>query len=148
MIALRKVLFLLTVLAAALPVRAEPAETEGYKGGEVKITPVAKTTTTSADQPIVYPQTTEPEVTFLLVEIPSGGETGWHKHPYPMCVYSLSGELSVEFEGGKTHQLAAGEAMVEGLNLFHNGKNIGKDPVKLIISVIGEKGKPFTVHKE
>lgn len=34
------------------------------------------------------------------------------------------------------------------MNLFHNDRNIGKDSVRLVISVMGEKGKPFTVHKE
>jgi quercetin dioxygenase-like cupin family protein len=141
-----RVLVLLMILATAASVRAESADADGYKGGQVQVTPLIKTTTTSCDQPIVYPQTAEPEVSILLVEIPPGGETGWHKHPYPMCVYSLSGELSVDFEDGRTHHLAAGQAMVECINLFHNGKNVGKEPVKLVISVMGEKGKPFTVH--
>ncbi len=147
MTAPRRVLFLLIILAVTSRVRAESSDAEGYRG-QVQITPLLKTTTTAADQPIIYPQTTEPEVSILLVEIPPGGETGWHKHPYPIFVYSLSGELSVDFENGKTHALSAGEAMVECMNLFHNGRNVGRDPVKLVISVMGEKGKPFTVDKE
>jgi quercetin dioxygenase-like cupin family protein len=143
----KRVLFLLIILAVTSHVRAESSDAEGYRG-QVQITTLLRTTTTAADQPIVYPQTTEPEVSILLVEIPPGGETGWHKHPYPILVYSLLGELAVDFENGKTHVLSAGEAMVECMNLFHNGRNIGKDPVKLVISVMGEKGKPFTVHKE
>lgn len=140
-------MFLLIILAVTSRVRSEPSDAEGYRG-QVQITTLLKTTTTSADQPIVYPQTTEPEVSILLVEIPPGGETGWHKHLYPIFVYSLLGELSVDFENGKTHVLSAGGSMVECLNLFHNGRNVGKDPVKLVISVTGEKGKPFTVAKE
>ena len=137
----------LIVLAAAHAVWAEPAEAVGYKG-QVQITTLLTATQTAADQPIVYPQTTDPEVSILLVEIPAGGETGWHKHPYPIFVYSLSGELSIDFENGMTHHLSAGEAMVECLNLFHNGKNVGTTPVKLVISIMGEKDKPFTVREE
>lgn len=143
-----KRIFLFTiVLALTLSPRAISEDTAGYKG-QVETTDLLKTTTTAADQPIVYPQTAEPEVSILLVEIPPGGATGWHKHPYPIFAYALSGELSIEFEDGRSHHLSAGEAMVECLNMFHNGTNIGTVPVKIVISVMGEKGKPFTLHKE
>ncbi len=138
---------LLLIIAETPLVRGESGGVGGYQD-QVEITALLKTTTTAADQPIVYPQTTEPEVSIILVEIPPGGETGWHKHPYPISVYSLSGELSITFENGKTHRLSAGEAMVECLNMFHNGRNVGTAPVKLVISVMGEKGKSFTVRQE
>ena len=34
------------------------------------------------------------------------------------------------------------------LSLADNGKNVGTEPVRLVISVMGEKRKPFTVRKE
>jgi hypothetical protein len=34
------------------------------------------------------------------------------------------------------------------VNLFHNARKLGKGPEKLVISVMGEKGKPFTAHKK
>jgi quercetin dioxygenase-like cupin family protein len=141
------VLTLLLIFAVTASVRAELGGAVGYQG-QVEMTALLKTTTTAADQPIVYPPTNEPEVSIIVVEIPPGGETGWHSHPYPIFVYSLSGELSISFENGKTHHLLAGEAMMECLNMFHNGKNVGTAPVKLVISVMGEKGKPFTVRQE
>ncbi|HEY5813890.1 MAG TPA: cupin domain-containing protein [Terrimicrobiaceae bacterium] len=144
---MKKILYLL-MIAVAGNARAQHTEVAGYKGGQIQVTPLLKTTTTSADQPIEYPQISDPEISILLIEIPPGGETGWHKHPYPICAYALTGQLSVEFEGGKTHDLSAGQAMVECEGLFHNGKNVGKEPAKLIVSVFGEQGKPFTVHKE
>ncbi len=139
-----RVLLLLTILATS-PVCAQSNEAEGYQK-QVQVTPLLKTTVTSAGQPIAYPQITDPEVTGLLVEIPPGAETGWHKHPFPCYAYMLSGELSVDFEGGKTNHFTAGQAFAEGVNLLHNGRNIGTEPVRLVLFVTGEKDKPFTVR--
>ncbi len=111
----------------------------------VRATPILRTTTTSGGQPIVYPKTAQPEVSALLVEIPVGAETGWHRHPFPCYAYILSGELTVEVEGGKINHFKAGDAMAETVDLLHNGKNTGSEPVRLVMFVTGEKGQPFTV---
>ena len=108
------------MILATSPVCAQSNEAEGYKK-QVQVTPLLKTTVTSAGQPIAYPKITDPEVTGLLVEIPPGAETGWHKHPFPCYAYMLSGELFVDFEGGETNHFTAGQAFAEGVNLLHNG---------------------------
>ena len=135
-----KVLLLLTIFATS-PVCAQ--SNEGYQK-QVQVTPLLKTSVTSAGQPIAYPHIADPEVTGLLVEIPPGTETGWHKHPFPCYAYMLSGELIVDFEGGETNHFSAGQAFAEGVNLLHNGRNIGTEPVSLIMFVTGEKDEPFT----
>ena len=134
----------LSALLAFLLPAAIFAHSEGYLP-VVRATPLLRTTTTSAEQAIVYPKTDHPEVTALLVEIPPGAETGWHRHPFPCYAYLLSGELSVEIEGGKVNHFKAGDAVVESVNLLHNGKNTGTVPAKLVMFVTGEKGQPFTV---
>ena len=139
-----RILHLLTILATS-PVCAQSSGADVYQK-QVQVTPLLKTTTTSASQPIAYPQIANPEVTALLVEIPPGAETGWHKHPFPCYAYILSGELSVDFEGGKANHFAAGQAFAEGVNLLHNGRNIGPEPVRLVMFVTGEKDKSFTVR--
>jgi len=123
--------------------RAEPDDSEGYKK-EIQVTPLLRTTTTVAGQPIVYPKTDDAQVTAVHVEIPPGTQTGWHKHPFPCFAYILSGTLDLEIEGGKTVQLTAGQAMAESINVLHNGTNKGTEPVKLVMFVMGEKEKPFT----
>ena len=95
---------------------------EGYKK-EIEITPLVRTSTTVAGQSILYPRTNDPQVTALLVEIPPGAETGWHTHPFPIYVYVLSGELTVEIAGGKTNTFKTGDAIVESVNLLHNGRS-------------------------
>lgn len=136
---LRLILFIL--LPTSL-LRAEPSD-DGYKP-EIKISPLLRTTTTSAGQPLSYPQTDHPEATAIFVEIPPGAETGWHKHPYPCFAYVLSGHLEVEVENGQTNHLVAGQAMAESINLMHNGRNKGSEPVKLVMFVMGETKQPFT----
>jgi quercetin dioxygenase-like cupin family protein len=135
----------LMILAAAA-VCAQLNEAEGYKK-QVQVTPLLRATTTSAGQPIVYPNTSDPEVTAILVEIPAGGETGWHRHPYPCYGYILSGEIFVDVQGGATNHFTAGQALVESVNMLHNGRNPGPEPVRLVMFVTGEKGQPFTVRE-
>ena len=136
----------LLILATAF-VRGQSSEAEGYEK-QVRVIPLLRATTTSAGQAIVYPQITDPEVTALLVEIPAGAETGWHKHPFPCYAYLLSGELFVDVEDGKTNHVVAGQALVESVNLFHNGRNYGPEPVRLVMFVMGERDEPFTVRRE
>jgi quercetin dioxygenase-like cupin family protein len=117
---------------------------EGYRR-EIQIQPLLRTTTDAAGQPLVYPQTEQPQITAVMVEIPPGAQTGWHKHPYPCMAYILSGSLSVEMEDGKVHEIRAGQALAESVNVLHNGRNTGTEPAKLVMFVMGEKEKPFTV---
>ncbi len=143
----RLVVALAMVAGWSLPGKADPDVAGGYRP-TIKVTPLLQTTTTAAGQPIVYPQVTNPQVTAVRVEIPPGAETGWHRHPYPCYGYILSGQLSVEMEGGKTESLEAGQALVEVVNRLHNGRNEGSEPVTLVMFVTGEKGHPFTVKAE
>jgi quercetin dioxygenase-like cupin family protein len=85
-------------------------------------------------------------VTALEVEIAPGKETGWHKHPVPGYAYVLSGILTIEMEDGQHFQFEAGKALVEVIHTPHNGKNLGTEPVRLVVFFIGEAGKPFTMR--
>lgn len=129
------------LLAAAAAASAD----DGYRP-QITVTKILQTTETSAGQTIVYPKVENPEVTAVLVEIPPGAETGWHKHPFPAYGYVLAGGLEVETEGGKSQRYKAGDAIAEMVNLLHNGKNTGTESVKLVMFVTGAKGLPFTVR--
>lgn len=139
---------LATALGASLILMAGRLDAQEPSGGysqEIKIQPLMRTTIDAAGQPIAYPQTDQPQLTGVMVEIPPGAQTGWHKHPYPCVAYILSGSLTVEMEGGQVHQITAGQALAESVNVMHNGKNTGTEPVKLVMFVMGEKEKPFTI---
>ena len=69
---------------------AAAADEGGYAQG-VKVRVLQRTDTTALGQPVAYPVTDSAEVTAVEVEIPPGGETGWHRHPFPGYAYVLSG---------------------------------------------------------
>lgn len=140
----KRFLILPMVLWSSLGVLCAADVEEGYKP-VIKVTPLLRTTTTVAGQAIVYPTTENPEVTAVKVVIPPGAETGWHRHPWPCFGYILSGELTLEMEGRDPVQLKGGEALVESVNVMHNGKNMGTEPVTLVMFVTGEKNQAFTV---
>jgi quercetin dioxygenase-like cupin family protein len=144
MIKSRKSLNVVRILAFSLLLSAAPlAFGSDYEG--VKVTPLKKTTTTTTGKKVAYPKTDTPEVTAVLVEIPVNGETGWHLHPVPVYAYVLSGELAVEIEKGKDFSFKEGDALVEVVNEAHNGRNTGKEPVKLVVFYTGVEGSPNTV---
>ena len=115
-----------------------------YDGG-VKVTLIKKATAASNGQKLAYPCTGNAEVTALIVEIPPGGNTGWHNHPFPVYAFVLSGTLTVEVDPGERYQIKEGEALFEVVNTPHLGKNLGKEPLRLAVFYSGVEGTPNTV---
>ncbi len=136
-------LLFIVLLVGTIAANAAAGEYEGARSTQIK-----KSTTASNGQKLQYLKTDRPEATMLLVEIPPGGETGWHTHPVPVYAYVLSGTIVVEFENGERHEFKAGEAIFETINTPHNGRNEGAVPVKLIALYTGQEGTPNTVKVE
>lgn len=103
---------------------------------------VMKTTTTVIGQPIVYPNAVRPQVTASIVEIPPGGETGWHAHKAPLYAWLTAGALTVEYEGGRTMGFHEGEPIIESVHIPHNGRNTGVKPAKLLVFTLGDGEVP------
>lgn len=97
-----------------------------------------------------YPDTESPEITALHIEFAQGSETAWHRHPVASLAYILSGELEVILkESGETKIFRKGDAFAEVINTWHYGKNIGGEPVKLVVFYVGEEGMNLTeLHPE
>lgn len=112
----------------------------------VKATQFLKTSQSWNQQPLTYPGGV-PEVTGLTIEIAPGAETGWHLHPVPCVAVILQGSLEVALKDGQVKHLEAGEALAEVVNTLHNGRNVGKVPVKLAVFFIGVQGQPLTVKE-
>ncbi len=104
-------------------------------------TPVLAESRTITGQALRYPETRSPEVSSVLVEIAPGGESGRHKHPVAPQIYVIEGEVTIEFDGGNQKKFPAGEAFLEAVNTWHNAKNLGSKPVKMLVVFFGEKGK-------
>lgn len=128
-------------VALAIPCLAASGD---YASG-VEASVILKTTTTTGHYPVHYLTTDKPEITVMRVEIKPGAETGWHSHPVPLYAYILEGNLTVEVKGGKEYHFTAGDALIELVNIPHNGKNAGTKPVVLVAFYTGEIGTPNTV---
>lgn len=112
---------------------------EVYSRG-VTAQPILRAKTDAAGRAIKYPNKGLPELTGYLVEIPPGGETGWHMHPYPCMAYVLSGTVEVEQRGGPVRKYKAGDSFAELVKTQHIGRNRGKKPVKILLFVVGVHG--------
>lgn len=108
-----------------------------------KATPILQSGSAGGKQ-IAYPKTDSAEVTALVLDIGPGGETGRHMHP--TFVYILDGAIDVEMDGGMTHSYKAGDSFLEVLNTWHNGKNRGTTPARVLVVFTGARGKPNLVR--
>lgn len=102
---------------------------------------------TVLNQTINYPTSGAAQVSSAIVTLVAGEETGWHRHDAPMYAYILSGTLQVSYEGGVIKTYKTGDAILEAIGTYHNGKNPGKDPVRIIVVNIGAVGVENTVKK-
>jgi quercetin dioxygenase-like cupin family protein len=136
-----KVRMLQIVMLFALQLCLVPALQADDYVGKVKAEKILVTTTAGNGQSHAYLKTDKPEVTALTVEIPPGAETGWHLHTVPVYAYVLAGRLEVELSDGKILTYKKGDAIVEVQNLSHNGRNNGKEPVRLVVFYTGEVGR-------
>jgi len=112
----------------------------------LKVTPLLKTTTSWDGKPIVYPGG-QAEVTALIVEIAPGGETGWHQHPVPSFGMVLEGALEVRLKDGQVKRIEAGQVIAEVVDTLHNGRNVDKKPLKLLVFYAGSAGTALTVKE-
>jgi quercetin dioxygenase-like cupin family protein len=79
-----------------------------------------------------------------IVEIPAGVREVRHTHPGPLMLYVLEGTLVLEHEGRPTATHNPGDAFLVEAGKIHQGINTGNVPVKLLGTLVVEKGKPAT----
>lgn len=142
----RSLLALALSAAVALPLTARDEAAAEYNKS-VRATTVLRTTTDVAGTPLVYPTGSQAEVSGLIVELPVGAETGWHRHTVPCFAYILSGTIAVEQKDGPTRTFRTGDAFAELVGLLHNGRTVGADPVRLVFFAAGVQGQAFTTKE-
>ena len=117
------------ILASVLPVQAAQAD----NGKAVVVTQIISATRTASGQPIILPKG-KARVSVSEYIIPPGTKLPVHKHPYPRFAYVLEGTISVTVEDtGQTFVYKQGEMIVEVVNQWHFGKNVGPSPVRLLV---------------
>ena len=95
-------------------------------------------------QPLLQRDSTIPgyDLAMTIVEIPAGVSEIRHTHPGPLAVYVSEGELVLEHEGRPSATYKAGESFLVESGKIHQGINRGTVTVKLITTLVAEKGKP------
>lgn len=109
------------------------------------VLPVLNASKTVVGQPVEYTKTDNPEVVSVMQLFDVGGETGWHYHVHSSHIFILEGELELETLDGAKYQFKQGQAYMESVNVWHNGRNVGKGPLKILAVSFIEKGKSNNV---
>ena len=115
-------------------------------GPKLTVETLLKTGTTNLGQPLTYPSAGPAEVTAVVVTLEPGQETGRHRHAVPLYGQVLSGQLTVEYDERDSKTYAAGEAFMEAVDTWHNGRNDGEETVRVLAIFMGAKGVPNTEH--
>lgn len=105
----------------------------------VRVTPLGAAQHTWDGAAIAYP-TGMAEVTGMLIELAPGAETGWHEHGVPSFAYILQGNLEIQLRDGRVNRVGPGQTVAEVVNTPHNGRNVGSEPVKLVVFYTGVTG--------
>jgi quercetin dioxygenase-like cupin family protein len=118
------------------------------EAARVTVTPVMSARTTATGQPIVLPKE-NPEVQVSIFEIPVGAVLPVHKHPFPRYAYVLAGKLRVsDKDNVRTFDYAAGDFLIEMVDTWHYGTNVGTEPVRLLVIDQVEAGAQNTILLE
>jgi quercetin dioxygenase-like cupin family protein len=67
----------------------------------------------------------------------------------PALGYIMEGELELRLATGAVKILRPGDVLPESVGVLHNGRNIGEEPVKILVFFLGEVGANLSVaHPE
>lgn len=92
---------------------------------------LSRTSTTITGQPLALPRPLE--VVISVTEIPAGGVLPMHRHPWPRYAYVERGRLQVSYvEARLVREFGPGEAVIEAVDQWHEGRVIGNEPVRVV----------------
>ena len=108
-------------------------------------TPILRTRLTSSNQPLKLPQG-ESELVAVAVDIPAGGATSVHQHPWSRFAYVEKGRLRViNHDTGEAKEFLPGEVLSEAVGQWHEGRALD-GPVRLIVFDIVPPGVTNTTQ--
>ena len=125
----------------------EAAPTSSSAAPTSPVTLLSAQERTVLDQAIEYPKRKPAQVSSTIITLLPGQETGMHKHDAPMYAYIMEGMVTVEYKDGTIKEFGAGSAIMEAVGTWHNGKNLGDVPVRILVVNFGAKGVKNTVAK-
>lgn len=89
------------------------------------------------------PKGEKQEVRVLAATVKPGDKTPFHTHPFPVTVYVLEGEFTLEMEGRAPVTVKAGQAMVEPPQVRMTGYNRSAEPLRVVIFYVSDPDAPF-----
>ena len=107
-----------------------------------------ETSQTVIGETIHYPGGGLAEIMTMVVVLPPGESTVWHKHGVPLYAYLLSGILEVDYGDMGKRTYHAGDNFMETMGVFHQGHNSGQEPVSILAVFMGGEGQPLVIQKE
>jgi quercetin dioxygenase-like cupin family protein len=110
--------------------------------------PLFSTGKSVVGEAIRYPETGPARVTAAIVTLAPGGATVRHKHGVPMFAYILDGELTVDYGIHGKRRYVKGEALMEAMDVAHQGVNTGDIPVRILAVYMGADGAKDVVPAE
>ena len=127
------------ILTASMAVASSCASVEQNQapiaatGTTPRVTVVTRAATTITGQPLAVPPAPW-ETVVSVSDLPPGGALPMHKHPWPRYAYVERGRLRVSYEAaGLTREFGPGDAVVEAIDQWHEGRVVGSEPVRLIV---------------
>jgi quercetin dioxygenase-like cupin family protein len=130
-------LFACAALVAVLATGAQAQEAP-----KTSVEPLLATAETNLGQPIFYPSDSPAKVTAVIITLPPGASSGWHRHPVPLFGYMLAGELTVSYKGAGERIYRPGDALMEAVDTPHDGRNTGETEVRILAVIMGVEGIP------
>ncbi len=94
-----------------------------------------------------YP-TTQPQITIIRYQFAPGAVLPVHKHPVINAGVLLKGTLSVKTDRGDSLELKAGDAIIELVDQWHEGRNNGTETAELIIVYAGSPDLPLAIRQQ
>ena len=126
-------LALAVALAAGGCAPAERADVAPAAPPRANVTVAARASATITGQPLAMPPSPF-EAVVSITELPPGGVLPMHRHPWPRYAFVDRGRISVSYEAaGFTREFGPGEAVVEAIDQWHEGRVVGSEPVRLIV---------------
>ena len=90
------------------------------------------------------PQGNESEIRVMTATFRAGDKTPVHTHGFPVTVYVVEGEFTVEMKDMDPITIKAGEAMVEPPNTVMTGTNRATaGETKVVVFYVSTAGTPF-----
>ena len=86
---------------------------------------------------------TSKEAIMASVEFAPGSVLNHHTHPGDEYAVVLQGTLEISAEGRETRRVSTGDVFHNPRGLIHQARNVGDTPVRLAVTFIVDKGKPF-----